>query len=368
MTGAIERAGASPGPLRTVAGRWLASGPALRLIAAAVIAAAGLAAFMSYETLLLGWPIAREEPALFDAYHLVRTLFAAAAAGLFVVTVTAARGAGCALERSRLGGPSALAAVLAMTGALAGAVLLAASPPAFGALAREDSGLEWVSALLLLGASALFAFRFARGLARRQGASALALAGLLAVIFFVLGMEEISWMQRILGFGTPERLAELNWQGEFNLHNVQTDLTELVYYAGAGLFLGLLPLLRDALSPALAGHPLAAFVPGRGVAAVSAPGAIFTFGQWNLLPVQIAGLLALLALLAFARAARRRGDGGECILFLSLAAAVAAGQALVLAYGPAMTDLPDASEYKELFIALGFAWYAATAGRAATKA
>ena len=368
MSGAVQQASARFRPFWAAAGRWLASAPGLRLIAAAVLAAAGLAAFTSYETLVLGWPVAREEPALFDAYHLARTFFAAGASALLIVTLTAARGAGCALERSRLGGPAALAAALAMACALAAAVLLAASPSAFGAMAREDSGLEWVSALLLLGASGLFAFRFARGLARRQAAPALALAGLLAVIFFVLGMEEISWMQRILGFGTPERLAELNWQGEFNFHNVQTDLTELVFYAGAGLFLGVLPLLRDALTPALAEHPLAAFVPSRGVAAVSAPVAIFTYGQWNLLPVQIACLLALLALLAFARAARRRGDGGENILFLALAAAVAAGQALVLAYGPAMTDLPDASEYKELFIAFGFAWYAATAGRGGSRA
>ena len=365
MSGTIEQARAPLGP---ALGAWLASAPALRLIAVALLAAAGLGAFILYEILALGWPVAREEPALFDAYHLGRTAFAVAASALFVVAIAAARAPGSALERCRLGGPSLSAAAPVMACALAAAGLLAASPPLFHIMAREDSALEWVSALLLLAASGLFALRVARGFARRQAAPALALAGLLAAIFFVLGMEEISWMQRIFAFGTPERLAELNWQGEFNLHNVQTDLTELVYYAGAGLFLTVLPLLRDAVPPALARHPLAAFIPGRGVAAVGAPVAIFTYGQWNLLPVQIAGWLGLFALLAFARAARRRGDGGEGFLFLALAAAVAAGQALVLVEGPAMADLPDASEYKELFIAFGFAWYAATAGRAATRA
>ncbi len=364
MSGPARQAEAPRPPLLPAVGRWLASAPGLRLLAAAALAAAGLGGFILYELLVLGWPVAREEPALFDAYHLARAGFAAVAAGLLVAAVLAARARGCALERSRLGGPALFAAPLVTAGALAAAALLAADPSAFHALAREDSPLEWASALLLLVASGAFAVRFARGLAARQRAPALALAGLLAAIFFVLGMEEISWLQRVFGFGTPERLAELNWQAEFNFHNIQTDLSELVYYAGAGLFLGVLPLLRGAATPALAEHPLAAFVPDRGVAAVAAPVAIFTYGQWNLLPVQIAGWLSLFALLAFARAARRRGDGKEGLLFVALALAVAAGQALVLAGGPEMADLPDASEYKELFIAFGFAWYAAAAGRA----
>ena len=72
-------------------------------------------------------------------------------------------------------------------------------------------------------------------------------AVLLCLALFVIGMEEISWGQRLFGFATPERLAEVNWQAEFNFHNVQTDLSETAYYFGAGVFLILLPLLRDLL-------------------------------------------------------------------------------------------------------------------------
>ncbi len=343
---------------------WLASAPALRLGVVLLLAAAGLAGFTLYESVALGWPLGREEMARFDAYHLLRTVFAAGAAALLAVAVTAARARDCALNLARLDTAATLAAASVMMVALAAVGLLAANPASFHAFAQEDTPLEWASALLLLVASALFALNFARELARRRSVPALALAGLLAAAFFVLGMEEISWMQRIFGFGTPEPLAEVNWQAEFNLHNIQTDLSELVYYAGAGLFLSALPLVREALAPALARHRLAAFVPGRGVAAVAAPAAIFTFGQWNLLPVQLASWLTLAVLVAFAYAARRRGEGREALLFAALAAAVAAGQALVLAGGAAMTDLPDASEYKELFLALGFACYAAGALRA----
>lgn len=42
---------------------------------------------------------------------------------------------------------------------------------------------------------------------------------LLALFFFFCAGEEISWGQRILGIGTPERLEEVNAQKELNLHN-----------------------------------------------------------------------------------------------------------------------------------------------------
>ena len=43
---------------------------------------------------------------------------------------------------------------------------------------------------------------------------------LLALAFFGIGMEELSWGQRRLGFETPEWLRDVNRQGETNLHNV----------------------------------------------------------------------------------------------------------------------------------------------------
>ena len=347
-------------------GRWLTSGPGLRLAAVFLLAAAGLAGLTLYEYVAFGWPIGREEAPSFDAYHLVRTVLAATAAAAVVIAVMAARAGGCDLDRRPLGVAPALAAGLVMAAGLAAAGLLVASPQAFHAFAREDSPLEWASALLLLGASALFAVGAARGLLARGSAIALP-AGLAAIAFFVLGMEEISWMQRLIGFGTPDQIAELNWQAEFNLHNIQTDLSELIYYTGAGLFLSVLPLLREAASPGLSRHPLAAFVPGRGIAALAAPAATLTYGQWNLLPVQLSFWLAIAVLLAFAWAAGRQGRRAEGGLFLALALAVAGGQAMVLANGAAMADLPDASEYKELFIAFGLACYAAAATRAAAR-
>lgn len=43
---------------------------------------------------------------------------------------------------------------------------------------------------------------------------------LLALAFFAIGMEELSWGQRRIGFETPEWLRRINGQGEVTLHNI----------------------------------------------------------------------------------------------------------------------------------------------------
>lgn len=84
-------------------------------------------------------------------------------------------------------------------------------------LAVEDGPLESATALLYLLAAGLnvLACRRFRG-APITRACLLALAAL----FFVVGMEEISWGQRLVGVDTPAGLDGLNVQGEITLHNV----------------------------------------------------------------------------------------------------------------------------------------------------
>jgi len=349
---------------------WLA-GPAGRpIVAAAALGLAGLIAFTLYEAVALGLPVAREEPARFDLYHAGRSFFALIVSGLLVAALVRARARPSSLGVESCSLAPMILAGLALAAGCAATALFAVDPAAFHAHAQEDRPLEWASAGLLAAAGALFAFAALRQfLAKaRRNWPALVLGGGLAAVLLVMAMEEISWGQRLFGFATPETLAEMNWQGEFNFHNIQTDLSELVYYAGAAIFLGLLPLLRDLVPPAAAAHPLFAFVPRRGVALVGAPLVWFNYGHWNLLPVQLGTMLALFALLAFARGAARRGDQIEQTLFLLAATAAVGGQALFLAFGPWMIELPDATEYKEFFIALGFAWYALTATRRAARA
>ena len=338
---------------------WLVTKRGLAVAALVLVLFAGQLGVAWYET-RLGLPLVREEPAQFDLRHLVQSAFAFAVSGLMVLALVPARARPCLLDDESCRGLELGAGLAALAAAAVATALFLFDPAAFHAAAQEDQPLEWASALLLLGAAGLLGLHALR---RRGEPIALVLAGGLCLVLVVIGMEEISWGQRIFGFATPDRLAEMNWQAEFNFHNVQTDLSETLYYVGATAFLILLPLLRDLVPTRLATHPWLALAPQRSVALVSAPVAIFNYGHWDLLPVQLSIVLAFACLLAWGWAAGRRGDRAERAeraAWLVAAGAVATGQGLFLAFGPAMIDLPDATEYKEFFIGLGFAWYALT--------
>ncbi len=325
----------------------------------------GFLLFEFLETAIFGWPLVREEPPRFDTYHLAETGFAAAITAMLVIMASIESRAARGTPRAGMGAWGWLATAAAACTALAAVALLIVDPLRFHALAQEDTFLEWLSALLLLAASLLFACDAVAALLQKRR-SALPLAIMLAALaaaFFVLGMEEISWMQRLFGFATPEELSRVNWQGEFNLHNINTDLSETVYYVGAACFLIVLPALVEMAPAGLSKHPLASLLPSRTVAAISAPLSIFNYGHWNLLPIQLTFFLTIGVLAMFVDSALRRRAALEAYGLIALALVVAIGQLLVLGYGAGMADIPDATEYKELFIAIGFASYAFIASR-----
>jgi hypothetical protein len=335
--------------------------------AALALAAAGFLGFAWYDSSWLGLAPLGEMPPLFSPYHLARIAFALACSALIVAAIWRHRGRGCALDAQPLERHGGTAASLILGLAAASTFLFLADIGTFARFAQEDGPVEWPSTFLLLAASLLFAAAATRRLRASDRVGAL-LAILLGLLMFVMAMEEISWMQRVVGFQTPEQLARVNWQGEFNFHNVQTDLTENVFYVGAAGLLIALPLLAEALPTGALPGWLADFVPGRWVAAASAPLSIFNYGMWNVIPMQMTFFLTVLAMLAWARAAARRGDQSESRLFAAIAVAVTAGQAAFLLRGQLMPDIWDASEFKELFIALGLAcWAAGVATRGAGR-
>lgn len=173
--------------------------------------------------------------------------------------------------------------------------------PLLSALTVEDGVVEYVTAALyLVAAISLFATGFGRA-ARKVWILPLG-----AACFFVAG-EEVSWGQRIVGLATPTALAELNVQGEANLHNI-AGIHGSVRGAGVIVLLtlfALLPLAAHYLSSARGlvdrlGFPLpplmAAFLVVLGVGFMAGPRIIrgetlFAFDEVGELYVAAAWLL-----------------------------------------------------------------------------
>ena len=104
---------------------------------------------------------------------------------------------------------------------------------------------------------------------------------------------------------------------------------------------------------------IADFIPNRAVAMLTAPMVIFSYGHWNLVPLQFLTIATFFAMLLFAIGAKRAGQIGEHRLFSAIAALIVIGQLLVLLFGPQMLDVPDATEFRELFISIGLFAFAA---------
>ncbi|NDV61427.1 hypothetical protein G0Q06_03085 [Puniceicoccales bacterium CK1056] len=116
-------------------------------------------------------------------------------------------------------------------------VILVLNPSLLEILAWEDGPVEYSGFIFL----ALTGFILARagyratrlpGYHRLKG-MVLLFAGL---GFLLAAGEEISWGQRLIGFETPEPLAKVNEQQEFNLHNMEKGLVDHSVRYGIALF------------------------------------------------------------------------------------------------------------------------------------
>src|SRR4051812_24271651 len=92
-------------------------------------------------------------------------------------------------------------------------------------LGREDGFFEDLTAVCFFAASLLLAVTYWRS---RSGNDLFVLRtrhniwfGLLALLFFFGGGEEISWGQRIFGWKTPDAFKHENIQHETNIHNLK---------------------------------------------------------------------------------------------------------------------------------------------------
>ncbi len=105
-----------------------------------------------------------------------------------------------------------LFAVLILTVFLSYSVYLLGEP-LVNQLGQEDGIFEYLTPLFFLFAALTFGWAFLR--------TKKIFFLLLALILFVGCGEEISWGQRIFGYGTPGYLKATNVQGEATLHNIE---------------------------------------------------------------------------------------------------------------------------------------------------
>jgi hypothetical protein len=229
-------------------------------------------------------------------------------------------------------------------------------PYYFSKLGHEGMPVELLSATLLFFSCALFAITAT--IFRRKPdhfhlsyfVTALAFAG----IFFLIGMEEVSWFQRVLGLETPA-IFQGNVQEEMNLHNFITDEIENIYYFGSFFFLVLLPFFHDRLPLFKKDGLFSFFIPGRYVLFVSAIFTAYNYNMWNTLFTQLAFFCTIFILAYYVlRQGRLSGRGVEPLIILL---AVISTQLLFLLFGNNFVRLWDITEYKEFFIPLAFLIY-----------
>lgn len=134
--------------------------------------------------------------------------------------------------------------------------------PQFAALlVRKESWPFFRNAIFIKSACQLVAaiafIKVARHYFRQRQRLATILAIATVLLLGLMIGEELSWGQRIFGWGTPSFLAEINSQSEINLHNINTQLAQNILYFGGWLLLIGFAFWRESLAKLLRKCPKA---------------------------------------------------------------------------------------------------------------
>lgn len=113
-------------------------------------------------------------------------------------------------------------------------------------LSREDRLIETTSALMMFAGAAIWLI-YATATAMKSSWKYVGIASFAALTMFLIGMEEISWMQRILDTDSNDFFLKYNIQHETNLHNINTVLSETILYVGGLTVLVIMPFYREKL-------------------------------------------------------------------------------------------------------------------------
>lgn len=231
-------------------------------------------------------------------------------------------------------------------------ILFIGYPNTFNALSLEDNAVEWLSALLLFASCIIMAVN-----AIKTHHSGILLVQLccaaLSLVFFVIGMEEVSWFQRVLEIETPDDFSK-NIQGEMNLHNFATSIVETAYYFGAFAFLVALPFIRVFVTFIKEYNFLYILMARPFIALVGSIVCCYNFNVWNTLATQVAFFGSIAVLLLFSLFSQDVLSRYIALFFMLFNITT---QVIFLTHPNNFERFWAITEYKELFIALGFFIY-----------
>lgn len=95
------------------------------------------------------------------------------------------------------------------------------TPETYNLMVQEDTAIEWLQALFFFLATAFSLVIFYKFIRNRMPVHGI-LYGILGAGLLFVGLEEISWGQRIFNIGNPGYFEQHNMQGELTLHNLTT--------------------------------------------------------------------------------------------------------------------------------------------------
>ncbi len=184
---------------------------------------------------------------------------------------------------------------------------------------------------------------------------------LIALCFFVIGMEEISWGQRIFRFDSGAIFLEHNMQAETNLHNFNTHLMMNAFYIVTFIIFIVIPFYRKIVSKLLEKirlQNLAIFIPSKQIVIIFASSIGFTALNYTFHTFMFIFTLFVLVNFLFIRQ-KDTAQLKPVIMLTMLAIALLPGAVLGLVYGN-NTDIRwwFYSEWKEMFICLAMLAYA----------
>lgn len=237
-------------------------------------------------------------------------------------------------------------------------------PHTFDKLAYEDGVVENLSAIALVLASiAMLAVGFKK--IGRKAPFLMSVAILAGFVFFIIGMEEISWGQRVLEVETNEFFLEHNMQNEMNLHNLNTHLSETIYYFGAFLMLIVMPFFREGMKKLLRKVNLEKLKPLLPSAWLVVPFAVIAgFVKTSSYDQSIFTLIPAITtpaiLICILAVGTKKYDAKTLVSALISLIVVTTGLVMFSLYDYSSNSVRNwtATEWKELFIALGLLIYA----------